>query len=1147
MHKGLELLKNAVYKVFKKAAKIPFTILVILIIIVLIVLMVLGVFQTKKDDSRYVEGSWESVPYGASQYTSNVSIDKNGKITSVMTAQEIWDKLIENGSNIDKYLDGPEDLLKLMNAEVVTNYPDTREDPDKEIDWDKLNKNVDSNEVQGIIKFRRAKSDGSSERMTFVDPDTFHGWIEQFNETGDEELKQKILKHFTITQTISFNGSTTNGGNLDYSSSDIVTNISEAIVASAKSTPSPGAGWCEAWAEQVYRNAGLEVPYYPTAYDAYKACVISTETNNIPVGAAVFGTGSGSYAGHVGIYIGNGQVMDNIGEISTSSLEEWIGWQQKNPTTLNENPGWLGWGWLCEEPKEIISDGGTSTNDKEEEEDNNNSSSNNEGASFTKYTDLTDSQLRGIASLCKQEQGTLKGAAAEASLMANLFELRGSSYGQGGSGLYTYVRNSGWFANAASFMDSGNASSDYINVVRNVLVEGKRTIPGYIDEHDCFTDIASATNNGAGISVSDRSQYQSHVTKINNVYGSAYTFYCFPDTNSDPFGYTSEANRQRIGDGYYEFDTGEFTQGDGTSGGTSETKFQVEVATWTQVDTIEEWSDSSMEGSHRTRYTMTTQSINYEEFVSGYTMPFDYLWALTVMGDAKGLPLDLADLVLDSEIEITVHDNLTVTTNVNVEEFQKNHVTVENGVTNTEVIKYYKTTTTITKANTLTIALTKADVWIVDYSQKFIYQQDGESNKYGEQAPEIIEKTDRDSKEPNFVTIFNDGDNYVAKNAILSGADWLFEILEENENTVDMIDTTKYLFNKILGYDKYEVDIDITELYNPDNFEKVSGGIYGGTNEEKVWYTLREAGFSEYAVAGAMGNIYQESGFRNDIVEYGYTDSNGGIGLCQWTNYPRDSGQGRNAQLKAYAQSKGKEWQDADTQVEFLLTELTPGGSGPAQGYASYQLASYKGYNGDMWKNASSPEEAAVAFCWSFERPGSPNLSVREQKAREYYEQFKGKTRPEGAASSGGILGACQEVTQEFLSRGASYTLENLIWGDIERCYRDSTQICCATYVSMVLYKSGALTPAQINAYNYHWTGDGGIPSMLAAAGWHQVSPSEAQPGDVVNDFTVHAMIYAGNGQVWDQTSCVYSSRGEPPCKTTRSYDISGCQIWRAP
>ena len=41
---------------------------------------------------------------------------------------------------------------------------------------------------------------------------------------------------------------------------------------------------------------------------------------------------------------------------------------------------------------------------------------------FTKYT-LTDAQLRGIASLCQQEQGTAQGAAAEASLMANHMEL----------------------------------------------------------------------------------------------------------------------------------------------------------------------------------------------------------------------------------------------------------------------------------------------------------------------------------------------------------------------------------------------------------------------------------------------------------------------------------------------------------------------------------------------------------------------------------------------------------------------------------------------------------------------------------------------------------------------------------------------------
>lgn len=63
----------------------------------------------------------------------------------------------KNNSRVDEYLDGPEDLLKLMNAEIITNYPDTRANPDEEIDWDTLNKNIDSNEVQGIIKFKEQK------------------------------------------------------------------------------------------------------------------------------------------------------------------------------------------------------------------------------------------------------------------------------------------------------------------------------------------------------------------------------------------------------------------------------------------------------------------------------------------------------------------------------------------------------------------------------------------------------------------------------------------------------------------------------------------------------------------------------------------------------------------------------------------------------------------------------------------------------------------------------------------------------------------------------------------------------------------------------------------------------------------------------
>ena len=71
---------------------------------------------------------------------------------------------------------------------------------------------------------------------------------------------------------------------------------------------------------------------------------------------------------------------------------------------------------------------------------------------------------------------------------------------------------------------------------------------------------------------------------------------------------------------------------------------------------------------------------------------------------------------------------------------------------------------------------------------------------------------------------------------------------------------------------------------------------------------------------------------------------------------------GRREKLEAYAASKGVSASDVDTQIEFLISELTPGGAGPAQGYATYQLVSYNGYNGDMWKNATSQKKQLQHF-----------------------------------------------------------------------------------------------------------------------------------------------------------------------------------------
>ena len=169
---------------------------------------------------------------------------------------------------------------------------------------------------------------------------------------------------------------------------------------------------------------------------------------------------------------------------------------------------------------------------------------------FHKYN-LTQSHLKELATVCWREQGSTKGAAAEASLMANLYE---SSRGNNYSSLYKYVKYSGWFAHAKEYMGDKNAPSSIVRIVSKVLEDGKRTLPQYVDEHDCFSDITDVTTNGLDVkNISKRSNYKRHKTKIWNKYKRMYFFYSFPDSKSDPFGYTSNYNKNYMGDFCYSF------------------------------------------------------------------------------------------------------------------------------------------------------------------------------------------------------------------------------------------------------------------------------------------------------------------------------------------------------------------------------------------------------------------------------------------------------------------------------------------------------------------------------------------------------------------------------------------------------------------
>lgn len=215
-----------------------------------------------------------------------------------------------------------------------------------------------------------------------------------------------------------------------------------------------------------------------------------------------------------------------------------------------------------------------------EDIDSSDSSINSVSANFTKYSFEGD-LLEQIASVCYREQGSERGAAAEASLIANKFEYSSDAqkykekYGKTGTGLYHYLLESGWWGNPSSTMAQKNAPDSVVSAVRSVLVDGKRTLPRYIDEHDCWDcnsynrcsdgkrgDICSI-NTGSRVQTSmsdirNRSNYVKNETLVKNVYGANYTFYTFPTQNSDPFGYLSEKLRQTVGECYYDYDSGKF-------------------------------------------------------------------------------------------------------------------------------------------------------------------------------------------------------------------------------------------------------------------------------------------------------------------------------------------------------------------------------------------------------------------------------------------------------------------------------------------------------------------------------------------------------------------------------------------------------------
>lgn len=164
------------------------------------------------------------------------------------------------------------------------------------------------------------------------------------------------------------------------------------------------------------------------------------------------------------------------------------------------------------------------------------------GGDFPKYSDLTDSQKKFIAGVASAEQDSsdISAQRLEISQMANLSEVEHGHKNTGNDLMKTL--KSGWYAKASlNKANAGQYSQQALKAVDEVLVQGKRTLPRHVTEHDFYGDINNVNLNPNTSAGKENRKKMKVGDLIKNNMESEYEFYTFAGKNGadgygDPFG-----------------------------------------------------------------------------------------------------------------------------------------------------------------------------------------------------------------------------------------------------------------------------------------------------------------------------------------------------------------------------------------------------------------------------------------------------------------------------------------------------------------------------------------------------------------------------------------------------------------------------------
>ncbi len=1204
----MEEKKNNVKEVFKIVGKKA--LLILLLVIIIFIFLASALYYLIVDDGKYKEGDWSNTNFGVSQYINNVSVEADGTISNGTTIQEIWDKMMENECQVDKYLDSPDELARLIMAEIVTKYPDTRKNPDKKIDWDKMNwKKLVNNEmedeytdeisgIQGIVKFKRKDTNNDTKTMTYVDPTTFQSYVDEYNETGSESAKQDALTHFTLKKstisTTNNTGGSTSGSNVDENKLYF---IGDSWIAGLQSS---GVAQTEYFYGKIGKYAGQTemsietipektdasgiVLYLgvnnPSSYDAMNSLIdelISKYSGKTIYVIEVSHVNPDKYSGGVrnsDIDKYNEKVKAHCEATNNAKFLEIASSVEDSSGKLTNTSDGLHLNSYQEWYDSIISaiKGNGSTSSEDNTTSNSNSNSNNSN----RNNNTSGGQVATVTAV--DGDGYTQEYTSSAGITYKEYRQNRGSYKEHKYWTGT-IRTDGCGPTALSIIASGITNNNYTPKDIADMMTNKYSYDMYTSYLRLKEIAESIGLKAEAIEAPSKEQVEDSLkngkviimSTHNRLFTSGNHFIALLDIDTEGNVYVSNPNKNTTtgwqsldavmsgSDNIVVIDSGTSGIANANSNLNKSSTYVAMVATWWSQETIIETNDPNVQKSDNTEYRMTTIPVDYQQLVQQYSMPFDLLWAFLLIGDEKDFVFELADLVYNSDIVVTIYDNLNIQTDVdtwnytkrtkavvdatvtgNFSDIKKSQVGVRHVHDPYKEEQYKTVKTVITSTNTINTVLTKANTWIADYENEYTYVEpkttEGEGqvitkedqeysseptssgggpcrpfggeceaisnaknmvinfviSEYEEAfkgiagaetissgkvavnviyntfelyekyvnisdtvtqstkmynyiagTPKLKEKTEPQSEEPNFVTIFRKKEHIKNKRNTISVASWLFEIIEQNESTANLLDIVKYLLQKAIGKDGlYGITDDFETLWSKrlESFSNISGGTSGIDGiPGQIYNLLLSKGVPPVGAAAIMGNIQGESDFDPACI-----NEIGASGLIQWMG-------SRLQNLKSMAVNRGVEWTDVDTQVEYMWKELN------------------ESYTKVRDVIMSSTEESQLEYAtWYFGRyyeiffvgdsfEGTKHhTAVRYEYAQNWYKEWQQKhTSNTNGGTASNLLAAADRVARYV----EQYNYTYLGTGSVDYTFpiQNSSRrtLSCSSYIQEVFLQAG--------------------------------------------------------------------------------------------